>query len=242
MPAPPKPKHNSLSGPVNARPHFVALVAEINAWPRPKMYDLQQKISSVLRRAATRGRRGTSCSCSARTASAPPPVRRYDAPELVKLFAAHGAAIDAINERKGHTPLMTSCWTGRSESALALLELGADRTLVSHEAQTAADIARSHGIFEMVALIDGWEARLRSERWQAERVAAGVDHLMPERPRDHLCCITHEPMLDPVCAEDGFTYERTAIERWLEDNDTSPMSREEVSEDMELYRTSRSRT
>ena len=87
----------------------------------------------------------------------------------------------------------------------------------------------------MVALIDGWEARLRSERWQAERVAAGVDHLMPERPRDHLCCITHEPMLDPVCAEDGFTYERTAIERWLEDNDTSPMSREEVSEDMELY-------
>ena len=124
----------------------------------------------------------------------------------MRLFAAHGAAVDAINERKGHTPLMTSCWTGRSESALALLELGADRTLVSHEAQTAADIARSHGIFEMVALIDGWEARLRSERWQAERVAAGVDHLMPERPRDHLCCITHEPMLDPVCAEDGFTY------------------------------------
>ena len=207
MPAPPKPKHNSLSGPVNARPHFVALVAEINAWPRPKMYDLRQKISSVLRRARDTGQARNLMLVQCEDGNALHHlVRRYDAPELVKLFAAHGAAIDAINERKGHTPLMTSCWTGRSESALALLELGADRTLVSHEAQTAADIARSHGIFEMVALIDGWEARLRSERWQAERVAAGVDHLMPERPRDHLCCITHEPMLDPVCAEDGFTY------------------------------------
>lgn len=236
MPAPPKPKHNSLSGPVNARPHFVALVAEINAWPRPKIYDLKQKISSVLRRARDTGQARNLMLVQCEDGNALHHlVRRYDAPELVRLFAAHGAAVDAINERKGHTPLMTSCWTGRSESALALLELGADRTLVSHEAQTAADIARSHGIFEMVALIDGWEARLRSERWQAERVAAGVDHLMPERPRDHLCCITHEPMLDPVCAEDGFTYERTAIERWLEDNDTSPMSREEVSEDMELY-------
>ena len=235
MPAPPKPKHNSLSGPVNARPHFVALVAEITVAAAEDVRP-PQKISSVLRRARDTGQARNLMLVQCEDGNALHHlVRRYDAPELVKLFAAHGAAVDAINERKGHTPLMTSCWTGRSESALALLELGADRTLVSHEAQTAADIARSHGIFEMVALIDGWEARLRSERWQAERVAAGVDHLMPERPRDHLCCITHEPMLDPVCAEDGFTYERTAIERWLEDNDTSPITREEVHEDMELY-------
>ena len=31
-------------------------------------------------------------------------------------------------------------------------------------------------------------------------------------------------MRDPVVASDGFTYERTAIERWLAIRDTSPMS------------------
>jgi hypothetical protein len=29
-------------------------------------------------------------------------------------------------------------------------------------------------------------------------------------------------MVDPVIAADGFTYERHAIEEWLEDNDDSP--------------------
>ena len=33
-------------------------------------------------------------------------------------------------------------------------------------------------------------------------------------------------MFDPVTAEDGLTYDRAAIERWLEDNSTSPIVRE----------------
>ena len=84
MPAPPKPKHNSLSGPVNARPHFVALVAEINAWPRPKMYDLRQKISSVLRRARDTGQARNLMLVQCEDGNALHHlVRRYDAPELV---------------------------------------------------------------------------------------------------------------------------------------------------------------
>ena len=31
-------------------------------------------------------------------------------------------------------------------------------------------------------------------------------------------------MRDPVVASDGFTYERTAIEKWLAIRDSSPMS------------------
>lgn len=40
-----------------------------------------------------------------------------------------------------------------------------------------------------------------------------------------LCCpITQEPFKDPVIAADGHTYERSAIESWLKNNDTSPMT------------------
>ena len=43
-------------------------------------------------------------------------------------------------------------------------------------------------------------------------------------PEDFKCPITTFIMTDPVCAEDGHTYERRAIERWLEDHDTSPLT------------------
>jgi hypothetical protein len=43
-----------------------------------------------------------------------------------------------------------------------------------------------------------------------------------EPPEDYLCPITHEVMVDPVMATDGHTYERRAIERWLQDKCTSP--------------------
>ena len=39
-----------------------------------------------------------------------------------------------------------------------------------------------------------------------------------------MCPISHELMVDPVLAADGKTYERTEIERWLENHDTSPVT------------------
>jgi len=38
-------------------------------------------------------------------------------------------------------------------------------------------------------------------------------------------------MNDPVIAQDGHTYERKAIEEWLQKSKTSPMTREELSAD-----------
>jgi len=38
------------------------------------------------------------------------------------------------------------------------------------------------------------------------------------------CPITHGLMVDPVIAEDGHTYERTAIEKWLKRNTNSPLN------------------
>ena len=42
--------------------------------------------------------------------------------------------------------------------------------------------------------------------------AAGKERRVP---RDLLCPISHALMMDPVVAEDGFTYERQAIEQWF---------------------------
>ena len=42
-------------------------------------------------------------------------------------------------------------------------------------------------------------------------------------PNEFLCPITQELMRDPVCASDGYTYERKAIEEWLIKKKTSPI-------------------
>ena len=46
---------------------------------------------------------------------------------------------------------------------------------------------------------------------------------------DHLCCpISRSIMRDPVFAADGYTYERTEIEKWLKQHNTSPSTGEEL--------------
>ncbi|CAN0454341.1 unnamed protein product, partial [Scytosiphon promiscuus] len=45
-----------------------------------------------------------------------------------------------------------------------------------------------------------------------------------QNEREHLCPITRCPMEDPAVACDGITYERAAIERWLSEHDTSPVT------------------
>ena len=41
---------------------------------------------------------------------------------------------------------------------------------------------------------------------------------------DLVCPITHELPIDPVAAEDGQFYERAAIEKWLKERHTSPVT------------------
>ena len=43
-------------------------------------------------------------------------------------------------------------------------------------------------------------------------------------PANFTCSITGGTFVDPVIADDGHTYERTAISRWLRDHDTSPLT------------------
>jgi hypothetical protein len=46
-----------------------------------------------------------------------------------------------------------------------------------------------------------------------------------ERPDEHLCPITRELLRDPVIISCGDTFERWAIAKWFEDNDTCPACR-----------------
>eukprot|EP00041_Stephanoeca_diplocostata_P001338 m.19599 g.19599 ORF g.19599 m.19599 type:complete len:54 (-) comp11893_c1_seq1:298-459(-) len=41
-------------------------------------------------------------------------------------------------------------------------------------------------------------------------------------PPSFECPVTHDIMIDPVSTTDGQSYERTAITKWLRENDTSP--------------------
>ena len=47
-------------------------------------------------------------------------------------------------------------------------------------------------------------------------------------PEDFYCPITGELMKDPVSEPDGHTYERNAIEKWIMDKGTSPMTRKNI--------------
>ena len=43
-------------------------------------------------------------------------------------------------------------------------------------------------------------------------------------PHEFYCCISQNIMTDPVKTIDGFTYDRSSIERWFSDHDTSPLT------------------
>jgi TPR repeat protein len=51
-----------------------------------------------------------------------------------------------------------------------------------------------------------------------------------------MCSITQELMVDPVMAEDGHTYERTAIMNWLKDHTTSPLDPSVTIKDLRINR------
>ncbi|KAM1231820.1 hypothetical protein ACFX13_042456 [Malus domestica] len=43
-------------------------------------------------------------------------------------------------------------------------------------------------------------------------------------PNHFICPILKDVMDEPCVAADGYTYDRKAIEKWLEENDNSPMT------------------
>ena len=73
-------------------------------------------------------------------------------------------------------------------------------------------------------------ARMLEEEEQS-RAEAAVPQLS-QPPLEFVCPITLDIMEDPVVLADGFTYERTAIEDWMDVNTNSPMTGARVSKTM----------
>ncbi|KAJ0909788.1 putative U box domain, Zinc finger, RING/FYVE/PHD-type [Helianthus annuus] len=46
----------------------------------------------------------------------------------------------------------------------------------------------------------------------------------PAPPNHFICPIRKDVMVDPCVAADGYTYDRRAIEQWLEESESSPMT------------------
>lgn len=53
-----------------------------------------------------------------------------------------------------------------------------------------------------------------------------------EPPNEYICPIVHSIMTNPVLVSDGFSYEKSALERWLVKSNTSPITRENLNKDI----------
>lgn len=49
---------------------------------------------------------------------------------------------------------------------------------------------------------------------------------------DFCCIITKQKFQEPVIAEDGFTYEKSAILDWFKGHDTSPVTRKQIGKNL----------
>jgi hypothetical protein len=63
----------------------------------------------------------------------------------------------------------------------------------------------------------------------AEKAVVCHEEMEREVPKHFICPITQEIMQDPVIGLDGNSYERSAIEKWLAKETTSPLTREPMS-------------
>ena len=57
-------------------------------------------------------------------------------------------------------------------------------------------------------------------------------HLPADVPNQFICPITMDIMTDPVMLSDGHTYERKAIEKWLETKSKSPLTNNIINKDI----------
>lgn len=74
------------------------------------------------------------------------------------------------------------------------------------------------------------------EAWRWSELEAILNPKPVEQPlpEDYCCPITSRLMREPVTTSDGHTYEREAIETWLESHNTSPMAGSEPLESKKL--------
>jgi len=136
----------------------------------------------------------------------PPPPPHDDRPKLVKLLTIL---------RPTATERLTAAEAGDDAAAL-------QQAIDQAAAVGVADAELQRARTKLTAMREAVEAARRERR-----TSLGLDEL--KTPDEFVCPITYEVMQDPVCASDGHTYERSAIEEVLalpEERRKSPLTRE----------------
>jgi len=94
----------------------------------------------------------------------------------------------------------------------------------SPEARLALKLAELQDTHDVIALQVS-EVQAERDKVMAQVETRRADEALRKRIEpDFMCPIMHERMNEPVLAADGHTYERQAIERWLQMHNTSPMT------------------
>jgi len=93
----------------------------------------------------------------------------------------------------------------------------------------AIELAKVFGAsyLDLVAAKTRLDDMKQEKETQNKRRKLGIDHL--PIPDEYQCPITREKLLDPYTADDGYTYEKSAIEKWLQINNTSPKTGNSMS-------------
>ncbi|KAI6696162.1 hypothetical protein NL676_016281 [Syzygium grande] len=66
--------------------------------------------------------------------------------------------------------------------------------------------------------------KLEKLKETADKARDAASNVKSSPPSHFVCPILKDVMADPCVAADGYTYDRTAIEKWLEEKDKSPMT------------------
>jgi len=142
---------------------------------------------------------------AALAARPPPPPPHGGRPDLTKLL-----------KRLQPTATERLATAEEGDDAVAL-----QQAIDQAAAVRVADVELQRAHTKLAAMREAAEAARRERR-----TSLGLDEL--KTPDEFVCPITYEVMQDPVCASDGHTYERSAIEEVLalpEERRRSPLTR-----------------
>lgn len=149
------------------------------------------------------------------TAAAPSATRSGLSPVIVGIeedaTAAAASSVSAAAKKANKN---------RKKRDKAKLRKAADASGVALEG-TAADVQQSAE--QSMAAVSLADASSNIGRPQVPASSNGGD-ATTSPPEELVCPLTHELMVDPVMTDDGQTYERAPLERWLASHDTDPLT------------------
>ena len=118
-----------------------------------------------------------------------------------------------------------------ANSVLAKMGVGrlgqdATRTMISRATEMGCFLGfLREGKLNWIDLADEIAAQMPPEIGETQSTKAASEDVSHVVSGDHFCCpLTLDVMANPVIAADGHTYERSAIEEWFKNNDTSPIT------------------